>query len=48
MFTNTYDVESPARNVHASGRVETTLVLTIIDGALKVVDQKEIARPTRR
>lgn len=44
-FTSTYEVESPAREARASGTVQTTFVVAVIDGALKVIDHKETTRP---
>ena len=43
-----YHVGSAARNVHATGTTTTTLVVTLIDGALRIVDQKESVKAARQ
>ena len=43
-----YDVSSPARNAHASGRTGTVLVVSNVNGALKIVDQKESVESAKK
>lgn len=47
-YVSVYHVGSAARNVHATGTTTTTLVVTLIDGRLRIVDQKESVKATRQ
>jgi len=47
-YYSSYDVSSPARNAHASGTIETLLRLELIDGALKIVSQREFVKASRQ
>jgi hypothetical protein len=47
-FTVDYRVASDARHASATGSTATTLTIALIDGALKVVDQKEVVKATPR
>jgi len=47
-FKSAYTVGSPVRAAHATGTLESTLIVARIDGAARIVDQKEIAHSDRR
>ena len=40
-FGTTYDVRSPARKAHAAGRTENVWIVQAVDGALKVINEKQ-------
>jgi hypothetical protein len=42
-FTTSYEVHSPQRNKDARGMNQTILVVTEVNGELKIVDHKERA-----
>ncbi len=47
-FSSVYDVRSPARSAHATGSMQTTLVVMNTASGIRIISQRETSRPTRQ
>lgn len=47
-YTTAYEVANASRGVKATGTSMTSLVVAVMDGTLKIVDQKEMIRTSRQ
>lgn len=47
-FSSVYDVRSPARSAHATGTMQTTLVVMNTASGIRIISQRETSRPTRQ